>query len=97
MTPLTDWLESHPLGNRGAAVTTVATAVGVTAPAVRHWINGTRTLPLSKAYTVERCTGVPCEDLCPGVEWERDDLGRVTGYRVPLPALDAVTKAPAGT
>lgn len=92
MNLLSDWLASNPLGTRCAAVAQIATASGVTSPAVRHWINGTRPLPISKASIVESCTGIPCEALFPEVHWVRDDEGRVTGYRVDLHASVATSE-----
>lgn len=41
-------------------------------------------IPLGHCASVEAATGIPCEELRPDVDWERDASGRVVGYRVRL-------------
>lgn len=65
MTTLREWLESHPVGERGKALSRAADAADVTPGAVRHWINGTRTIPAEKCAAVEAATGVRRESLRP--------------------------------
>jgi len=72
----------------------VALATGVTPAAVRHWASGLREMPASTCPIVESITRVPCEELRTDLLWERDDVGRVTGYRVPLPSAPTAAKPP---
>jgi DNA-binding transcriptional regulator YdaS (Cro superfamily) len=50
------------------------------------------------AAAIDNATGgqVACESLRSDVVWERDDLGRVIGYRAPLvpaPSIETATSA----
>lgn len=46
-------------------------------------------IPLDRAPLIEVAShgGIKCDDLCPAVDWLRDDAGNVTGYNVPVPAV----------
>lgn len=42
-------------------------------------------VPEDMCAAIEAATGVRCEELRPDVEWERDETGKVIGYRVLIP------------
>lgn len=88
---LRDWVSAHPIGQRGTAIARIAEATAVTPAAVRHWLSGLRDLPADKCPLIETAIGVSCEALRPDLRWERNEQGRVTGYRVPLLALPAAS------
>lgn len=67
MNSLQEWLESHPVTERSAAVERVAQAAGVTGPAVRHWIKGIRTMPAERVSAVSNITGLSKEALRPDI------------------------------
>lgn len=71
----------------------LARALGVKQGQVWEWlfVSGRPTPGMCPA--TEAHTGVTCESLRPDLEWERDDLGRVTGYRVPLPPVNLASEA----
>lgn len=41
-------------------------------------------IPVHHCPAVEEATGIPCEELRPDVDWERDASGHVVGYLVRL-------------
>mgnify|MGYP007071567310 CR=1 FL=1 len=51
--------------------TKMANAIGlpVQRQHVEHWLKSGK-VPADKAPTVKRLTGIPCEVLCPGPEWD---------------------------
>jgi DNA-binding transcriptional regulator YdaS (Cro superfamily) len=48
----------------------------VSVQAAYQWISGARPVPAERAPLIERASGVPCEELCPGVPW---DIVRAAG------------------
>lgn len=50
----------------------------------------------SECPLIEQFTGglVRCEDLRDDVDWDRDDSGAVTGYRVRFPTAASVEQEP---
>lgn len=92
---LRTWVSSHPIGERGLVIDRIASAAGVKPAAVRHWLGGLRELPSERCPAIEAATGVSCDDLRPDLSWDRDDQGRVTGYRVVLAPCDAVCETAA--
>jgi DNA-binding transcriptional regulator YdaS (Cro superfamily) len=42
---LRQWISSHPIGQRGELIASIATAFGVTEAAVRHYLSGKRAWP----------------------------------------------------
>lgn len=70
----------------------IADCANVSAPAVRHWIGGIRSVTEPVAPAIEAATrgAVTCEELCPDVQWTRDEAGRVIGYHRRL--IDPVTQ-----
>lgn len=85
---LIDYVRAFPRDARKAAIAGIANGIGVSAPAVRHWINGIRGIPLDQCGALEKATNgqVRCEELRNDVQWLRDDAGTVTGYVVPVAA-----------
>lgn len=72
--------------------TKLANAVGgnVIRQHVEHWMRAKR-VPADKAPDVERATGIPCEILCPGVNW-----AVLRGQPLPAPNIyeePAITQA----
>lgn len=66
--------------------TALARAIGgVKQGHIWDWIYSNGLPPPLHCPAIESCTGVVCEELRPDLDWERED-GRVTGYRVRLPA-----------
>lgn len=61
-----------------------ARAIGVSGGLIYQWLNGVRPISPASAPKIEAETGgvVPCEESCPGVTWQRDTQGKVTGYLV---------------
>lgn len=62
---------------------------GVKRQNVAYWV-GAGIVPAEHCPTIERETGVPCEELCPGVEWHvlRDGASsrdKDQGYRSHTP------------
>lgn len=72
---LSSWIETLPVGERQLAIELIAMSCGVTAPAVRHWSNGTRQTPIEKCHVLERATNgaVTCEEQRPDLAWTRVD------------------------
>ena len=64
---LRDFVQSHPIGERGAALEQIAEAAGVKTSAVRHWTNGIRTIPAERVIAVEKATGVSRHHLRPDI------------------------------
>lgn len=61
---LRGWLESHPHGERKAALTRIEQACEVGEKAVYHWM-GKRGIPAHQVAAVSRVTGIPCHELSP--------------------------------
>ena len=63
------WIESHPEGERSAAVRRLAETLKRSEPAIRHWINGTRQVPATKVKALVLATGgaVKAKDVRPDV------------------------------
>lgn len=76
--------------SRAGSQKALAELVGVSPPSVHEWISR-GIAPPDRCPAIESATGVRCEDLRPDLGWERNQDGRVTGYRVPLamPRRDA--------
>ena len=93
---LRTWLQARQPSEppRDAAL---ADFLGITPAAVRHKANGVRAVQYGECPLIEQFTGaqVPCEDLRDDVDWDRDDSGAVTGYRVRFPTAASVDQAPA--
>lgn len=62
----------------------IADSCKVTHQAVYKWRH--LGVPESRAPGIESATQgkVRCEDICPGVEWERNGLGVVIAVRIPV-------------
>lgn len=76
----------HTAIERAGGQTALARAIGLSQSMVWQVSAGARPLPPKHAPAVEAATGVPVEELCPDVEWQRDSAGQITGYHVPLRA-----------
>jgi len=59
------------------------------------WLNRDQQVPLEHCPAIERATGVACGDLRSDVDWDRDDSGAVTGYRVRFPTAASVEQGAA--
>ncbi|MDF4005291.1 YdaS family helix-turn-helix protein [Luteibacter sp. PPL552] len=70
----------------------LARAVGVRQGHVWDWLFTSGRPPPASCRAIEAATGVRCEALREDLSWERDNHGRVTGYRVVLAPSDSVTK-----
>lgn len=64
---LRDWVEKQP--NSVEARKAIAEACDLTEPAVRHWCNGTRSVPARRCLAIEEATGgkVTRYDLRPDI------------------------------
>lgn len=51
------------------SATRLAKSLGVSTQAVCFWRDGKRRIPAEQCPTIERETGVCCEDLRPDVDW----------------------------
>jgi DNA-binding transcriptional regulator YdaS (Cro superfamily) len=72
----------------------LASAIFVDPDSVTRWCTGAEPVPPTWCPAIERASGVRCEDLAPAVSWERDDLGEVTGLRLPArPSAEARASA----
>lgn len=71
----------------------VARALGLGQSAVSNWILRGQ-VPLEHVPALAKAAGVRCEQLCNDVDWDRDDSGAVTGYRVRFPTAASVEQAP---
>ena len=80
-------LEAINLAGGQAAL---ARAIGVRQGHVWSWLNRDMQVPFAHCVSIEASTGVRCEDLRPDVDWDRDDSGTVTGYRVRFPTAAMV-------
>jgi len=93
---LRTWLQARqpPEPLRDAAL---GDYLGLTPAAVRHKANGLRPVQHSECPLIEQFTGglVRCEDLRDDVDWDRDDSGAVTGYRVRFPTAASVEQGAA--
>lgn len=94
---LRTWLQARQPSEppRDAAL---ADFLGITPAAVRHKANGVRAVQYGECPLIEQFTAgqVTCEDLRDDVDWDRDDAGRVTGYRVRF-SMDASVAEVAST
>lgn len=72
----------------------MARAIGVRQGHVWSWLNRDMQVPFAHCVSIETATGVRCEDLRPDVDWDRDDSGAVTGYRVRFPTAASVEQEP---
>jgi len=70
--------------------TALARKIGCSQGLIWHYVNGTQLPPPERCKEIERVTGVTCDELRPDVEWDRDDSGAVTGYRVRFPTAASV-------
>lgn len=61
--------------------TALARLIGVTQGLIWHYVRNAQPPP-ERCAEIERATGVTCEELRPDVDWDRDEAGNVTGYRV---------------
>lgn len=77
----------------------LAAAIGANPNYLYQVATGRRRASEALALSIESATSgaVTCEELRPDLRWERDDLGRVTGYRVPLAPPYSRSEATAGT
>jgi DNA-binding transcriptional regulator YdaS (Cro superfamily) len=75
--------------------TALARLIGVTQGLIWHYVRNAQPPP-ERCADIERVTGVACEELRPDVDWDRDDAGRVTGYRVRF-STDASVEQSAST
>jgi DNA-binding transcriptional regulator YdaS (Cro superfamily) len=71
----------------------LARAVGVKQGHVWDWLFTSGKPPPATCPAIEVATGVRCEELRDDLAWERDDRGRVTGYRVVLPLCNTVSES----
>jgi len=73
-------------------VTKLADILGVRQNVVSNW-RMREQVPEEYCAAIEIATGVRCEVLRPDLIWQRDDLGKVTGHFVPVPAPAAIKAA----
>lgn len=66
----------------GGKQTELAARLGVTPQALGQWVNAVRPIPADRCLSIEKMTGVLCEQLRPDLNWTRDKTGHVTGYHV---------------
>lgn len=61
------------------------TGKSITPQGVGLWCR-TGLVPVDRAHEVEHATdgSVRVEELCPHVEWQRDEGGQITGYVTPV-------------
>lgn len=55
---------------------------GIHTSLVAQWATGRRPVAAHHCPTIEAATGIRCEELRPDLAWERDETGKVVGYRV---------------
>lgn len=57
-----------------------AKLLGIASPTVSQWLSGIKRMPAKYAPKIEAASGVRCEDLCPGVKFNRDKKGRAISF-----------------
>ena len=69
----------------------LATILHLSRPAVAQWAAGKRPVPREYIAAIEQATNgqIRCEDLCPGVTWNRDADGKPFSYTIRIEAANA--------
>ena len=69
----------------------LATILHLSRPAVAQWAAGKRPVPREYIAAIERATNgeVRCEELCPGVTWNRDAAGNPFSYTIQIEPANA--------
>lgn len=69
----------------------LARSLGVSTPTVSQWLSGQRPVPPRQAARIEAIVAgkIRADDLCPRYQWDRNEAGDLTGYRVRLDAEPA--------
>lgn len=60
----------------------LARALDVFPQHITNWRK--RGIPADRCLALETVTGIPCEEIRPDLNWQRDAEGKVTGYTVPV-------------